>query len=127
MSLKKIISNSFSDMEIHKEQFRGEHFIRVPDVIDIRSEKILWDITFTILNLYMSLVVDYLMNESEIDECVEDWLFLFGELRKKCDDASKIMLISIYLNEQYETLLDWTIKNEYYEGASNLKKIWDLL
>jgi hypothetical protein len=127
MDYNKIIMSFMSTFEQDKMNYVEDNFYNIPDIIDNKTDKEIWDMTFTILNLYMNLVTDTIINDVDIEMFIDDWVFLFNELKKKCDDPTKVMLISIYINAQYENLLEWCVNNEYYEGAYNLKKINELL
>jgi hypothetical protein len=127
MDYNKIIMSFMNKFEQNKMHYTKEHFYNIPDIIDNKTDKNIWDITFTILNLYMNLVTNFTFSDLDLEVFIDDWLFLFNNLKKKCDDPTKVMLISIYINAQYENLLEWCVDNEYYEGAYNLKKLNELL
>jgi hypothetical protein len=127
MDLNKILMSFMSKIEKDKKDYHDRVLVNIPDIIDTKVDKKLWDNIYEVLYLYLEMVQDYIILEDEMDLYVDDWVFYFDKIRLICDDANKLMLVSIYIHSVYENLLEWCVQNEYYEGASNLKKFNELL
>jgi hypothetical protein len=127
MDLNKIIMSFMSKMEKDKKNYHDKRLLNIPDIIDPKTDKKLWDNVYNILYIYLDMVQEWTMSDKELELYIVDSIFHYDEIRRLCDDAAKNMLICIYIHTQYENLLEWCIQNEYYEGAYNLKKLDELL
>jgi hypothetical protein len=127
MDLNKIIMSFMSKMEKDKKNYHDKRLLNIPDIIDPKTDKKLWDNVYNILYIYLDMVQEWTMKDKELELYIVDSIFHYDEIRRLCDDAAKNMLICIYIHTQYENLLEWCIQNEYYEGAYNLKKLDELL
>jgi hypothetical protein len=127
MTLDPIINSFMSVFEKNKQLYHDKYIINIPDIIDPLTDKRVWDNLYELLYIYFDMIQEFIYIDDELELFTENWINYFNKLRKECDDANKLMLLSIYLHSQYECMLDWCLKNEYYEGAANLKKFNELL
>jgi hypothetical protein len=85
-----------------------------------------YEYIYILLDMYSSLVVDFIIDDRDIDEIyVLQWSIFFNLLKKNVVNSKDLLFISIHLNKRYEYLLEWCVKNEYYEAAHNIKNFND--
>jgi hypothetical protein len=123
MDLNKIIMNLMSKMEKDKKNYHDKYILNIPDIIDSKTDKKLWDNVYNILHIYLDMVQGWTMKDDEFELYIVDSIYHYNIIRKLCENDAKNMLICMYIHTQYENLLEWCVQNEYYEGAYNLKKL----
>lgn len=121
----KIIKDMVS-FEESKLRYHNKYLTNIPDDIDPKTDKKLWDIVYNLNVIYIDLVTEYFMDEGDVYLYVIDWCDFFSDL-KEFTEPHKLMLLSIYLNIQYESICEWCLEMEYYEGLTNLKRFNDLI
>jgi hypothetical protein len=114
------------DFYINKLNYHDRYLLNIPDDIDPKFDKKLWGVIYNLNVVYLDLVQEFVMTDDEIYIVIENWVDLFNNLRSNAE-AEKVMLLSIYLYTQFERILEWCLRKEYFEGAANLKRFNELV
>jgi hypothetical protein len=115
-------------IEKEKIKYHDSNLILIPDNLEPKKDLKIWDNYYNLNIIYLDLITDYVMNEKELSVFIEDYIYISSKLRFECADNSDLYLYLMILSDDiFEDLKVFTIINEFYEGAANLKKFEKLI
>jgi hypothetical protein len=93
----------------------------IPDIIDTRNDKVLWDVMFTCNFLLLELVDIDFISENSMNILVADYLGYMVIINDMVQDKSKYFLVNVYFIIMLEYMIDYCEGYELFEACANLK------
>jgi hypothetical protein len=102
--------------------------INIPDFIDTKVDKKLWNILYSANLKIMDLMCDYVLGEEEFEDIVSDYLIYLDMISYECNlDKMRHTSSIIYLLGVIEVIKGRCLDEELYESLANIKRFEDII